>query len=65
MWWADDSVSECWPQDLYKIGEYDSDDEGGLWSGDADDWLNEDLEDGDESVSSWETLSETSEPGDL
>ncbi|TRY69586.1 hypothetical protein TCAL_05230 [Tigriopus californicus] len=65
VWWADDSVSECWPQDLYKIGEYDSDDEGGLWSGDADDWLNDDLEDGDESVSSWETLSETSEPGDV
>jgi len=30
VWWIDDHVSMCWPQDLYKVGEYDSD-EGELW----------------------------------
>ncbi|XP_014238160.1 (E3-independent) E2 ubiquitin-conjugating enzyme UBE2O [Trichogramma pretiosum] len=30
VWWVDGHVSMCWPQDLYKIGEYDSD-EGELW----------------------------------
>ncbi|XP_017790324.1 PREDICTED: (E3-independent) E2 ubiquitin-conjugating enzyme UBE2O [Habropoda laboriosa] len=28
VWWVDGHVSMCWPQDLYKVGEYDSD-EGG------------------------------------
>lgn len=30
VWWVDDHISMCWPQDLYKVGEYDSD-EGELW----------------------------------
>ncbi|XP_014214684.1 (E3-independent) E2 ubiquitin-conjugating enzyme UBE2O [Copidosoma floridanum] len=30
VWWVDGHVSMCWPQDLYKVGEYDSDD-GELW----------------------------------
>ncbi|KAL0132179.1 hypothetical protein PUN28_000153 [Cardiocondyla obscurior] len=30
VWWIDDHISMCWPQDLYKVGEYDSD-EGELW----------------------------------
>ncbi|KAK0174078.1 hypothetical protein PV328_007194 [Microctonus aethiopoides] len=30
VWWVDGHVSMCWPQDLYKVGEYDSD-EGELW----------------------------------
>ncbi|XP_014470035.1 PREDICTED: (E3-independent) E2 ubiquitin-conjugating enzyme UBE2O isoform X1 [Dinoponera quadriceps] len=30
VWWVDGHVSMCWPQDLYKVSEYDSD-EGELW----------------------------------
>ncbi|XP_012284283.1 (E3-independent) E2 ubiquitin-conjugating enzyme UBE2O [Orussus abietinus] len=30
VWWVDGHVSMCWPQDLYKVGNYDSD-EGELW----------------------------------
>ncbi|XP_026673071.1 (E3-independent) E2 ubiquitin-conjugating enzyme UBE2O isoform X2 [Ceratina calcarata] len=30
VWWVDGHVSMCWPQDLYKVGEYDSE-EGELW----------------------------------
>lgn len=29
VWWIDSHVSMCWPQDLYKVGEYDSDE--GEW----------------------------------
>ncbi|XP_066592448.1 (E3-independent) E2 ubiquitin-conjugating enzyme UBE2O [Prorops nasuta] len=25
VWWVDGHISMCWPQDLYKVGEYDSD----------------------------------------
>ena len=51
VWWPNDQTSECWPQDLYKIGEYDSD-EGELWE--------DDDEDDDISEASWETESEHS-----
>ncbi len=53
VWWANNATSNCWPQDLYKIGEYDSDD-GELW-GDED----EEDEDGEFSSDndSWETES--------
>ena len=44
VWWVDDHVSKCWPQDLYKVGEYDSD-EGELWDDAGSD-------------ASWETESE-------
>lgn len=44
VWWVDGHISMCWPQDLYKVGEYDSD-EGELW-GDVS------------SEASWETESE-------
>ena len=54
VWWANSTTSACWPQDLYKIGEYDSDD-GELWD-DNDDDLDE-----DGSQSSWETASEEDE----
>lgn len=53
-------MSSCWPQDLYKIGEYDSDDEGGLWEDEEED---EGAEHTD-SEASWETESEHSVPGD-
>ena len=49
VWWANNETSVCWPQDLYKIGEYDSD-EGELWEDE------EDLSSDD----SWETESEHS-----
>eukprot|EP00092_Neocalanus_flemingeri_P034351 GFUD01037358.1.p1 GENE.GFUD01037358.1~~GFUD01037358.1.p1 ORF type:complete len:1189 (+),score=379.97 GFUD01037358.1:41-3607(+) len=55
VWWAGEGDgkgvrSTCWPQDLYKVGEYDSD-EGELWE-DED-------ESGDESGNdSWETEEE-------
>ena len=51
VWWPSNQTSECWPQDLYKIGEYDSD-EGELWE--------DDDEDDDISEASWETESEHS-----
>lgn len=44
VWWVDGHVSMSWPQDLYKVGEYDSD-EGELW-------------DDGSSEASWETESE-------
>jgi hypothetical protein len=50
-------VSPCWPQDLYKVGEYDSD-EGGLWADDEEEEEGEEGgEDGD-SQASWTTESE-------
>lgn len=30
VWWVDGHISMCWPQDLYKVSDYDSD-EGELW----------------------------------
>lgn len=44
VWWVDGHISMSWPQDLYKVGEYDSD-EGEFW-------------DGVSSSGSWETESE-------
>ena len=52
VWWANNTTSACWPQDLYKIGEYDSDD-GELWDENDDDF-----DDDNQSESSWETASE-------
>jgi len=62
VWWAGEGEKEgvrsaCWPQDLYKVGEYDSDD-GELWededdSGDEsgnDSWETEEEEEGMEDV---------------
>lgn len=46
VWWVDGRTSVCYPQDLYKVGEYDSDD-GELWDDTASD-------------ESWETESEHS-----
>lgn len=36
VWWVNGHVSMCWPQDLYKVGEYDSDD-GELWDDNSSD----------------------------
>ncbi|KAK7794133.1 hypothetical protein R5R35_012619 [Gryllus longicercus] len=44
VWWVDGHISMSWPQDLYKVGEYDSD-EGELWDDNSSD-------------ASWETESE-------
>ncbi|KAJ2946154.1 hypothetical protein O0L34_g5085 [Tuta absoluta] len=45
VWWVDGHTSMCWPQDLYKVGEYDSED-GELWGSE-----------GSASDDSWETQS--------
>ncbi|KAI5698747.1 hypothetical protein M8J75_011563 [Diaphorina citri] len=45
VWWVDGSITSVWPQDLYKIGEYNSDD-GELWASSS-------------SEDSWETEMET------
>ena len=50
-------TTSCWPQDLYKVGEYDSD-EDELWYDEDDE---EEEEDGNES---WETEEEQEEVGD-
>ncbi|CAH3996803.1 unnamed protein product [Pieris brassicae] len=47
VWWVDGHTSMCWPQDLYKVGEYDSD-EGELWGSEGS---------GSEEDESWETQS--------
>ncbi|BES98249.1 Ubiquitin-conjugating enzyme [Nesidiocoris tenuis] len=47
VWWVEGHVSMCWPQDLYKVGEYDTDG-GDLW----DDATSDD--------GSWQTESEFS-----
>ena len=57
--WSQGHVDQCWPQDLYKIGEYDSDEEEGFWHDDVAD------DDGSGSGNdSWETESQESEVGD-
>uniref|UniRef100_A0A0V0G6I3 Putative ubiquitin-conjugating enzyme e2 o-like isoform x1 n=1 Tax=Triatoma dimidiata TaxID=72491 RepID=A0A0V0G6I3_TRIDM len=45
VWWVEGHISMCWPQDLYRVGEYDSD-EGELW------------DDGTSDEGSWQTESE-------
>jgi ubiquitin-conjugating enzyme E2 O len=52
VWWVDGSISMCWPQDLFEVGQYDS--ENNFWGngGDSDD-------------ESWQTEDEFSEPGGM
>merc|ERR1719507_1933277 len=54
VWWAANDGSgvrsSCWPQDLYKVGEYDSDDD--------ELWQDEDDDDEMSGNDSWETESE-------
>lgn len=49
VWWVDGHISNCWPQDLFEVGQYDS--ENNFWSND------------DSDNDSWETEDETSELG--
>lgn len=50
VWWVDDGhISNCFPQDLFEVGQYDS--ENNFWSND------------DSDNDSWETEDETSELG--
>lgn len=51
VWWVDGHISNCWPQDLFEVGQYDS--ENNFWSND------------DSDNDSWETEDETSELGGL
>ena len=60
VWWAGERGgvrSSCWPQDLYRVGEYDSE-EGELWDHEDDD------EDSDGGNESWETEEEEETIGD-
>jgi ubiquitin-conjugating enzyme E2 O len=52
VWWIDGSVTMNWPQDLFEVGQYDS--ENNFWGngGESDD-------------ESWQTEDEFSEPGGL
>ncbi|XP_058466621.1 (E3-independent) E2 ubiquitin-conjugating enzyme [Malaya genurostris] len=50
VWWVDNHVSMCWPQDIFEVGQYDS--ENNFWGNDSDN-------------NSWETEDETSELGGL
>lgn len=59
VWWANSTMTACWPQDLFRLGEYDSD-EGEIWD---DNGVNSDVEEGEEedepaSDSSWVTETE-------
>lgn len=49
VWWVDGHVSNCWPQDLFEVGQYDAD--NNFWTND------------DSDNDSWETEDETSELG--
>lgn len=52
VWWVDGTIAMCWPQDLFEVGQYDS--ENNFWGngGDSDD-------------ESWQTEDEFSEPGGM
>ena len=50
VWWVDDHISMCWPQDIFEVGQYDS--ENNFWGNDSDN-------------NSWETEDEISELGGL
>lgn len=52
VWWVDGTITMCWPQDLFEVGQYDS--ENNFWgnSGDSED-------------ESWQTEDEFSEPGGM
>lgn len=59
VWWANSTITACWPQDLFRLGEYDSD-EGEIWD---DNGANSEVEDGEDeddqaSDSSWVTETE-------
>ncbi|XP_055590421.1 (E3-independent) E2 ubiquitin-conjugating enzyme [Uranotaenia lowii] len=49
VWWVDDHISMCWPQDIFEVGQYDS--ENNFWGNN------------DSDNNSWETEDETSELG--
>ncbi|XP_053698475.1 (E3-independent) E2 ubiquitin-conjugating enzyme UBE2O isoform X2 [Sabethes cyaneus] len=50
VWWVDGHVSMCWPQDIFEVGQYDSD--NNFWGNESDN-------------NSWETEDEISELGGL
>jgi len=67
VWWSEGQTTLCWPQELYRIGDYDSE-AGELWDDetdfdDVDDYDRENAQ--DDSQQSWETESETSVTGDV
>ncbi|XP_055548820.1 (E3-independent) E2 ubiquitin-conjugating enzyme [Wyeomyia smithii] len=50
VWWVDGHVSMCWPQDIFEVGQYDSD--NNFWGNESDN-------------NSWETEDEISELGGI
>lgn len=67
VWWSEGHTTLCWPQELYRIGDYDSE-AGELWDDetefdDVDDLDHQNAQ--DDSQQSWETESETSVAGDV
>ncbi|XP_053658667.1 (E3-independent) E2 ubiquitin-conjugating enzyme UBE2O [Anopheles marshallii] len=43
VWWVDGFVSMCWPQDIFEVGQYDSENNfwGSVGDSDADSWETE------------------------
>uniref|UniRef100_A0A182RXB8 UBC core domain-containing protein n=1 Tax=Anopheles funestus TaxID=62324 RepID=A0A182RXB8_ANOFN len=43
VWWVDGFVSMCWPQDIFEVGQYDSENNfwGSVGESDADSWETE------------------------
>ena len=64
VWWAGGFTSFCWPQELYRVGDYDSE-AGELWEEetefDEDDFAASMVD----SQSSWETTSQFSSTEDI
>lgn len=52
VWWVDGTITMCWPQDLFEVGQYDS--ENNFWGNGAD-----------SDDESWQTEDEFSEPGGM
>lgn len=52
VWWVDGSITMCWPQDLFEVGQYDS--ENNFWGNGAD-----------SDDESWQTEDEFSELGGM
>lgn len=50
VWFVDGTIAMCWPQDLFEVGQYDS--ENNFWGNG-----------GDSDEESWQTEDEFSEPG--
>ena len=64
VWWTEGQTTLCWPQELFRVGDYDSE-VGELWDHEGDFANDESWENENGSQDSWETESETSMIGDI